>query len=375
MSFHLHFEWTQAANTGRFRTGVSLHSHTLHSRESLDFIYRAAVHVPLLAAAIRRGERRYRELHGTPLDLSRGWWTPPLGPYDAWMVEKSQIENLDLNALVSLTDHDNMDAPFLLQLFDECREAPLSVEWTVPFRSTFFHLGIHNLPRANARALEAEMDRFRQRPDEWRLPSILAKIADSPEALVVLNHPLWDEKGIGQAKHDAIAREFLGGFRDSVHALELNGLRPWRENRNVLALASAAGKPAISGGDRHALEPNALVNLTNAASFAEFAAEVRSGWSEVLVLRQYREPYAFRILHNMMDVLKTCERHAQGWRLWRDRVFYACDDGQVRSLSELFGAKAPAAVALFVGSIQLVSSPRVRRVLRGAFPGTAEVTL
>jgi hypothetical protein len=375
MSFHIHLEWAEPASRGRFRTGVSLHSHTLHSRESLEFIYRAAVHVPVLAAAIQRGERRYRKLHGTPLDLSRGWWTPPLGPHDAWLVEKAQIENLDLNALVSLTDHDNMDAPVLLQLFDECRDAPLSVEWTVPYRSTFFHLGVHNLPPVKARALMAQMDQYRQAPDEPQLRSILAEIEAAPEALVIFNHPLWDEKGIGQAEHDAIAHEFLLNFGNSVHALELNGLRPWRENRNVIAFASAAGKPAISGGDRHAVEPNALVNLTNAGSFAEFAEEVRSGWSHVLIRKHYREPYAFRIIHNMMDVLKTYDRHAHGWRLWSDRVFYACDDGQVRPLTALFGARLPAAVALFVGAVQFVSTPPVRRFLRGAFPRIEEVRL
>ena len=44
----------------RFRTGVSLHSHTLHSRESLNFIYHAARHSALLRWVLRRGERRYR---------------------------------------------------------------------------------------------------------------------------------------------------------------------------------------------------------------------------------------------------------------------------------------------------------------------------
>ena len=46
--------------------------------------------------------------------------------------------------------------------------------------------------------------------------------------------------------------------------MELNGLRQWRENRNVLAFAAAAGKPLISGGDRHTIEANSVLNLTNA---------------------------------------------------------------------------------------------------------------
>lgn len=374
MLSQIHLQWNEAP-TGRFRTGVSLHSHTLYSRELLNFIYSAARHVPVLAAAMRRGERRYREVHGTELDLSRAWWTPPLGPHEAWKLEKSQIEELGLDALVSLTDHDEIEAPVSLQVLDECRGTPVSVEWTVPFGSTFFHLGVHNLAPARARALFTEMASYRPGAREAHLQEILSALCADPEILVVFNHPLWDEKGIGQNAHNAIVKRFLGCFGPSLHALELNGLRPWRENRAVAALAKAAGKPVISGGDRHALEPNALVNLTNASTFSQFVEEVREGWSDVLILRHYREPYSFRIVHNMFDVLKTHETHANGWKLWSDRVFYACDDGEVRSLTQLFGSRTPTAVAVFVTVMQFASSPSIRRWLRGAYFGLEEVTL
>ena len=36
----VHFHWQQRNHHARFRTGVSVHGHTLHSRESLDFIGR-----------------------------------------------------------------------------------------------------------------------------------------------------------------------------------------------------------------------------------------------------------------------------------------------------------------------------------------------
>jgi hypothetical protein len=354
---------------------VSLHSHTLHSRESLDFIYHAATRFPLLAAAVRAGERRHQKLYGKALNLARGWWTPPLGPRDAWLVETSQIEDLDLNALVSLTDHDDIEASVLLQLLNDCQQTPISFEWTVPFRATFFHLGIHNLPTAIARDVFAEMQQAREASDERRLLAILSEIASCRQSLIVFNHPLWDEKRIGQRHHDAIMLDFLLAAKESIHAFELNGLRPWRENRNVIALAEAAAKPLISGGDRHAFEPNALLNLTNAGTFAEFSEEVRSGWSDVLILQHYREPYALRILHNLMDVLKIYDGHVNGWRLWNDRVFYACDDGRVRSLTELFSHGLPPPVAMFVGVMELMSKAHIRRLLRGAFPAREEITL
>lgn len=371
----IHLQWRNAAAAGRFRTGVSLHSHTLHSRESLDFIYRAASRAPLLAAVIRQGAAAYRKRHGETLDLARGWWTPPLGAHDAWLLEKSQIEMLDRNAIVSLTDHDNIDAPVSLQVLDECRGTPISVEWTVPFGPTFFHLGVHNLPAASARELWSAMDRHRQSAKETELGDFLATLASLPEVLTVFNHPLWDESGIGQTAHRKFAIEFLRRFGAALHVLELNGLRPWKENQDVIAFARDHHKPVISGGDRHAIEPNALLNLTNAETFGEFAREIREDSSNVLILRPYREPYALRIFHNMVDVLRTYELHANGWTRWSDRVFYLWHDGQARSLTQLFGDRTPGAVRLFVTAMQLAAEPRVQRFLRGAFASPEEVTL
>lgn len=376
MPFRIHFEWAETAPKQHFRTGVSLHSHTLHSREKLDFIYRMAAKIPLVAATVRAGEKRYQQFHrGARLDLSRAWWTPPLGALDAWQLEKSQIEGAGLGALVSITDHDDIEAPMSLRLLEPCQASPVSVEWTVPFRGTFFHLGIHNLPPSTARQTFERMQLFRGQPDEPSLYEILAGITADKQSLVVFNHPLWDEPGIGQKRHDELAHRFLLLAKGNLHALEINGMRPWRENRRVISFAGSVGKPLISGGDRHAIEPNTLLNLTNASTFAEFVEEVRAGRSEVLIMRQYREPYSLRLLHNLVDVLKTYDQHVQGWRLWSDRVFYSCEDGQPRSLSELWPTRTSAPVAWFVGAVQLMSQSHIRRFLRGAFPRTEEFSL
>jgi hypothetical protein len=373
MPCQVNLEWTAEPPRRRFRAGVSLHSHTLHSREGLDFIYQAARRAPVLAAAMRRGERRYQEVHGTPMDLTRAWWTPPLGPHDAFKLERDQIRGLGLDALVSLTDHDDIEAPVSLQIMEECRGVPLSLEWTVPFGPSFFHLGIHNLAPAEARMFFEEMQGYRKSPDETRLGDILAELSARPRSLIVFNHPLWDEAAVGGEGHVENVRAFLRRFGAHIHALEINGMRPWDENRTVLAFAARAGKPVISGGDRHAIEPNSVLNLTNATTFAEFAEEVRAGWSEVLILKHYRQSYALRIFHNMVDVLRSYERHALGWKLWSDRVFYFCDDGRVRSLTELFGARVPAPVAAFVGALRFASAPQIKWILNGAFQAREEV--
>lgn len=375
MSSRVALQWIAEPPRRRFRTGVSLHSHTLHSRESLDFIYRLAHRVPVLKAALSRGERHYRKTHGRPLDLSRAWWTPPLGPYDAFKLEREQVRGLGLDALVSLTDHDDIEAPVSLQVLDECRGVPVSVEWTVPFGPSFLHLGIHNLSPAEARLFHREMDFYRKSPREEQLGDILHELAARPRTLVVFNHPLWDEAGVGAERHTESARAFLRRFCSHIHAMELNGFRPWHENRRVLAFAAAAGKPLISGGDRHTTEPNSILNLTNAGTFAEFAEEVRTGWSQVLILNHYRQSFGLRVLHNLREALRTFKDHALGWARWSDRAFYACDDGVVRSLTELFGTRVPLPVSFFVGAVRLASTPRMQWILNGAFQPGEEVIL
>jgi hypothetical protein len=375
MSSRLRLQWTTPPAAGDFRTGVSLHSHTLHSRESLDCIDAAASKSRMIAAAVSASEQRYYKLNNKRLDLRRGWWTPPLGPLDAWKVEFNQIDNLDLRPLVSLTDHDDIEAPTSLQVIEQCRDVPISVEWTVPYGPTFFHLGVHNLPPAEARALYAEMEAFRISHEIEKLPALLETLTANRETLLILNHPFWDEKGIGAAKHEAVCREFIGKYGTWLHALEINGLRPWKENQRILKLSEGFAKPVISGGDRHAIEPNAVLNLTNAGTFAEFVEEVRAGWSDVYVLNQYREAYLSRVIWNIVDVLSEIEDHPHGWRLWSDRIFYQCDDGQVRSLGQLFTRGTPAPLAIFVGAIQLTKLPQVRWLMSEAFLGGERVVL
>jgi hypothetical protein len=357
----------------RFRTAVSLHGHTLHSRERLDFVYRLASRFGPLRVALERGEARYEAIHGVRLDLSRAWWTPPLAPHDAWLLETRRIENhFGWNAQVSLTDHDDIEAPLALRVLEECRDAPVSVEWTVPYANTFFHFGIHNLDSNRARKTMRDLAAFTARPSDRRR-DLFEYLAADPSTLAVFNHPHWDEKRIGEDAHRALAQEFLETHGQFIHALELNGLRPWKENRSVFDLAKRFDKPLISGGDRHALEPNALLNLTNAQSFPEFVEEVREGFSDVLITKQYWESYTMRIVQDIEDILDDHDNHALGWRHWSDRVFYECQDGVTRSLAELWTEGEPFAVRLFVGCMGLLRHPPFKQTLRLAFARRQEI--
>ena len=363
----VHFEWLRTSVRTQYRTGVSLHGHTLHSRETLEYLVTAAHGVPGLSAAIRKQEQRYHDAHGHQLDFRQAWWTPPLAPCQAFRLEQSQIQAHGLRALVSLTDHDNIEAATSPRVLEQLPDFPVSVEWTVPFRQTFFHLGIHNLPLADAAARMRAMEQFTRDPREHELGALLEWLGAPHDTLVILNHPLWDENQGGAELHRDRLNQFLGAFGGHLHALELNGLRNARENRAVMQLAETVELPVISGGDRHSREPNACINLTNAATLPEFIEQVRrDGLSTVLFMPQYRVPMRLRLLQNVCDVLAEDPAHALGWTRWSDRVFYRHPQGTVRSLTEIWGHRAPMLVRHFIFATSLLAG-------RGALPASVPV--
>ncbi len=361
---HLHLEWSDLAAAKRFRTGVSLHSHTSLSKETLLFVPRHTQNVPVLSSGIKRLEARYRFYHDCDLDYRNVWWTPPLTPEEAFRLEAGQIQDkLGLPAFVSLSDHDDLEAGLQVKHLGGFP----SVEWTVPMGPVFFHVGLHNVPEAmmpELRAVTAD-------PQPARVQAILAALHDRPETLIVLNHPKWDEIRAGQDVHDQKLNEFFDLYRPWIHALELNGLRPWSENVEVRKLAESMGLPAISGGDRHGLEPNANVNVTDADTFGGFAEEVRvARRSQVVFLEQYRESMRLRTIRVMCDVL----RDLPGSR-WNDRIFYRSPSGVVRTLAQVMGDSAPGVVGQFLALVRLADRPTMQTTLRWALADRQRVVL
>ena len=154
--------------------------------------------------------------------------------------------------------------------------------------------------------------------------------------------------------------------------MELNGLRAKSENDGVLDLTGVYNLPAISGGDRHAHEPNACVNLTNAASFAEFVTEIRiDRHSNVLFLPQYEWSLRYRFARNVCDVMRDHPEHQLGWVRLTDRVFYRGEDGEERALSQLWPTKMPTLVQSFSALVRAVDS--VAKRVGPALPNLAHV--
>src|SRR5450432_946596 len=194
----IHLYWKDHSVVSQYKTGVSLHSHTNISEETLDIIPRYTEKIPYLGRSIKAQQQKYLELTGKPLDFSKAYWTPPLSPLQALQLESKQITSHGLKALVSLSDHDNLQAGYNLSVLEAAQGTPVSVEWTIPFGTTYFHLGVHNLERSNAHNTMAELAAFTADPKPERLGPLLTMLNRDPATLLVLNHPFWDEAGIGE---------------------------------------------------------------------------------------------------------------------------------------------------------------------------------
>jgi hypothetical protein len=253
--------------------------------------------------------------------------------------EREHLERrLDLPGLVSLTDHDTVEGPLALRAAGRT-DVAVSFEWSVPFDGTVFHLGVHNLPVAAIEATMQTLHAYTSGPPanaSGRLGELLDSLGDCAETIVVLNHPYWDLREAGQLQHDSALLALLRAHHERIHALELNGYRSWTENREVLPLAQGFGLPVVGGGDRHAFAPNAIVNLTRAASLAEFAHELRvERSSHCVVFPEYANPYAARVLQTAVDILRPHPAHHRGQTTWAERVFTDVD-GQERSVASLW---------------------------------------
>ena len=381
--------WREPKAAEGFITGVSLHSHTNQSRETLDFIAELSTDFSLLQPIMRWAEERSVKYSGIRPDYARSYWTPPLTPRLAFDLERDQIEKtLDIAGLVSITDHDEISAPLLLRSIASARHIPVSLEWSVPYanesalpgcKPTAFHLGVHNLPSASATEWIARLNAFTAMDVKTRPATLLGELLHElhalPDVLLIFNHPLWDLYRIGRAQHEVLVNDFLAAHGQCIHALELNGLRHWDENRDVHTLARQWNQLVISGGDRHGVEPNANINLTDAGSFTDFVHQVRRDRiSHVLFMPQYKQPWKHRILQSTLDAIRDYPHFPEGSRRWDERVFAPDQNGETKPLSTLWparrgesGGSVPIYLTAILNAVKMMGAAPVSGGLRLAW--------
>jgi hypothetical protein len=366
--------WKQPLATTAFTTGVSLHSHTSCSEETLGFIHAMGVALPGVTRVIAHYEKKAYNLYGVKLDFDRANWRPPLQPRMAYDLEAKQIQRLGLYPLVSITDHDTLEGTLLLRAVPSSRHIPMSVEWSAPYGHTVFHLGIHNLPSGTGTDWMARFEAYTAAPDDAKLIQLLRELHEQPNVLIVFNHPLWDLHKKGPVHLSEVLR-FLAEARGCIHALELNGLRHAKENREVGRMCRELGYLLISGGDRHGLEPNANVNLTTATNFNDFVEEIRvERRSHVHFMDQYQERWEQRIVQSTLNAVTDFPQFLPGWQRWDDRVFHPDQNGEMRQLSQIWvGGTPPPAIKMAIKLVRLFGKRGVAAPLSLAFPGVNDL--
>ena len=362
--------WKQPDIACKYRTAVSLHSHTNQSKESLLFIPEFAEKWPLLRWTLRgQCNKSVR-----PVDFSQAYWTPPLPPKLAFELESNQIEiDLELMSLVSLTDHDSIGAPSALRQLPAPVQVPFAVEWSVPFEGAVFHLGVHNLPESQAHLIMDNLAAYTHNPSAPLLIELLASLRELPDVLIVFNHPLWDQHCQGPSTFRHILDRFLQSYVKYFHAFELNAMRNWAENKGVIQLAAVWQRPVISGGDRHGCEPSGALNLTCATSFSDFVSEIRNEQlSHIVFMPQYAEVLGIRFVQTVIDTIRDYPEHPVGTRRWDERVFHMdFQTGYYRPLSALWKAPPPYLGRIF-SVFRMVENASVRNALNFTFREKSE---
>ncbi|HEX8194593.1 MAG TPA: hypothetical protein VF571_00155 [Pyrinomonadaceae bacterium] len=332
-----------------FKSGVSLHCHTQHSREMLDFIPHYAAQIPIVKNFWERERKNYLERNGREIDFSVGYWTPPLAAEEVFNLERGQINRIGLEAIISLTDHDEISANKIVRgEVGNAENAPISLEWTVPFEGGFFHVGVHNLPEQRADAITKDLLDFTFAEKrgliygENRLDELFGLLNEIPEVLVILNHPLWDIELFGKERHRVLLNDFIQKHGRWIHAFEINGFRKWSENKAVLEMADQLGYPVVSGGDRHGCQCNSVVNLTTVKTFGEFAEQIRfDKRSEVILMPHYRQPLNWRQLQSFAEILQNYPEFGAERKHWQNRVYAKIDERGTKPLSFFWDRGGP----------------------------------
>ncbi len=349
------------------KTGVSLHCHTENSREMLDFVPHYAAKLPVIAFFWKREKEKYIEREGEAPDFSTAYWEPPMTANNVYTIEQKQMNDVGLNAIVSITDHDSIASNLQNLATEDIKKAPISLEWTVPFEFGFFHVGVHNLPKDRADEITQTLIGYSfsgdKEPDKQKLHDLFAMLNEMREVLVILNHPLWDIEIVGKDKHKVLLNGFIKEYGKWIHAFEVNGFRSWSENKGVIELAEALGFPLATGGDRHGCRPNTVLNLTNSNTFEEFVDEIRTDKrSEVVLMPEHKQPLHWRQLQSFSEILTNYPDFPEHRQRWFDRIHFDIKDGRgIVPLSQHgWDRGGPAWLQAAVWTLRFLGGPTMR---------------
>ncbi|MGA2352639.1 MAG: hypothetical protein ABSF70_19560 [Terracidiphilus sp.] len=274
-----------------FNCAVSPHNHSIHSIENMAFLNQV---VKMSFMRPFRGILQAAFGLGGIADLNYAdiYYRSPLTVEDVYLTESASAAALGFAGVhLGITDHDEMAGSIeLLRKHPEVAfRNPLGEEISIYFDDYLFHLGVTGVPADGIEQLHTSLQSAAR---ERRLDDLFEMLRASG-SLVVFNHPLvpWG-KNPGRK---IPAEMLLSRYGWAIHALEYNGMRSQKENDRVLELARHVGKPVVGGGDSHLLLASPVLSLTQAASYLEFAAEVKEGRAVSLILPTYFAPLSWKI--------------------------------------------------------------------------------
>jgi hypothetical protein len=270
---------------------VSPHNHSSHSIENMAFL-NEVVKLDFMRPFQRVLQSAFGLASVADLNYADLDYRSPLSVEDVFIMESSSTSLLGFDGIhLGITDHDEVDGSIGLRQMhpEDAHRNPLGEELSIYFQDYLFHLGIIGLPESGVAQIHASL----QAAARQRRMDDLFEILHASGCLVVLNHPLvpWGK----DPRRKVPAEELVRRYGCTIHALEYNGMRSKRENDLVLHLAKHLGKPVIGGGDSHLLLASSVLSVSQAASFADFAAEVKEGRAVPLITPTFHAPLGWKI--------------------------------------------------------------------------------
>jgi hypothetical protein len=265
-----------------FGYAVSLHNHSCHSVEKL-----AALNHVVQKTYMRPLSGTLQSSFGlggvSNLNYADVTFNPPYTPEDVYQMEAAAAAKWGFDGIhFTITDHDEFAGSLALLRNRPDLNGRIAVgeELSLWFQGHLFHLGLSYLPESE---IEQTHARIQAAALGGRYDELFETLAVSC-CLVVFNHPLlpW-----GPEAKIIPATELLRRYGWAIHALEVNGMRPREENDRVLDLAKQWHKPVVGGGDSHLLVASSILSLSRAATFQDFADEVKDGHAVPFVTPAY----------------------------------------------------------------------------------------